>query len=729
MRRTTLAAALAELAQVDVLHAALGPEPREQVGDLGPPEREDAERALGEVAEHGVEDLHAREVAPVEILQHEQERRRTRLGVEELLEREPHLVAHQGRVGARRGELDALGALEARARDLAEEPRHALRVAGRDVPRDAGAELVLLDLGTLAVADARLAADHLREHAERRPGAHRIALGGPHLEAPLRRAAGDLLREPALADAGAADDDHGAGARLRRALVQHGFEVRDLVIAPDARRGLAEHGARELPGVALAGQHEAGGVALDLEAGAEQAREDIVEPDARERRVEQREGAIAQLAALVGDRGRAPPGHRGDGRAAQRASDGDRAAGGPRSLVRRRASRGERDHHRPRAEIVDGAVVPLRGGGERRPARIGAAHRERARQRHGRGGRRFEARLGGAHRRRGLTRRRAHAGEPRGHRAHDVELARGERRAARRRHRSSGVAQVADGCELARGCGAVLGAAFGRAGQHARHERVERRRDAVAQRGDARRVLEHDLEQRRVHLGARERRAPGEAVKEHAPERVDVGAGVDRADPAGLLGCHVERRPHDHAGRGERILAVVLGDPEVDELGLLDRSVDQHDVRGLDVAVDDAPAVRRPERLGDAPRERDALGDRQPVAPEALGEALAFEPLDREVRLSLGPDAVREVPHDGRVIEIHQHARLAGEALGVLRLADEVGPEHLHRGEAGGGDIARAIDRPHPAGSREAVDLEATADHVARLHARSPRAAAIGARV
>ena len=51
----------------------------------------------------------------------------------------------------------------------------------------------------------------------------------------------------------------------------------------------------------------------------------------------------------------------------------------------------------------------------------------------------------------------------------------------------------------------------------------------------------------------------------------------------------------------------------------------EQDVLWLDVAVDDAPAVRGAEGGGDLPRNAQRIGERQPpFATEAVGEILAF---------------------------------------------------------------------------------------------------------
>ena len=101
-----------------------------------------------------------------------------------------------------------------------------------------------------------------------------------------------------------------------------------------------------------------------------------------------------------------------------------------------------------------------------------------------------------------------------------------------------------------------------------------------------------------------ERALPGEQLVEHETERVDVAARGHLA--AGeLLGRHVGRRAGAQRFAGDAGQAEV-GDPDL-------AAAVEHDVRRLEIAMDDAAIVRRGEAGADLPRDlerRDPAGKR-----------------------------------------------------------------------------------------------------------------------
>ena len=121
------------------------------------------------------------------------------------------------------------------------------------------------------------------------------------------------------------------------------------------------------------------------------------------------------------------------------------------------------------------------------------------------------------------------------------------------------------------------------------------------------------------HVGervAREWRAAGEHLEQHAPECPDVGAFVHRPARAPARGSCMPGVPRITPARVPCAEAVTarrwrpdetaalrrLGDAEVEHL---DRAVGSDlDVRRLEIAMDDAPLVRGFERIGDLSRDR-----------------------------------------------------------------------------------------------------------------------------
>ena len=87
-----------------------------------------------------------------------------------------------------------------------------------------------------------------------------------------------------------------------------------------------------------------------------------------------------------------------------------------------------------------------------------------------------------------------------------------------------------------------------------------------------------------------ERRLADQALVQDAAEGVHVRASVD-GQPLDLLGGGVVDGSEDEAGLREALRPVVLDDAEVGQVGAIGRLGDQ-DVRGLDIAVDEAALVR-----------------------------------------------------------------------------------------------------------------------------------------
>lgn len=122
---------------------------------------------------------------------------------------------------------------------------------------------------------------------------------------------------------------------------------------------------------------------------------------------------------------------------------------------------------------------------------------------------------------------------------------------------------------------------------------------------------------------------PEESLVEHAAERVQIGTAVARSTER-ELGRHVRRRTEHLAHVGHRRRGAVrrdrLREPEVEHFDVVAPVRQQHDVGGLEVAMDDLQRVRALERVADL-------------------HADARNPCGRE-HLALRDDVVERAPDD-----------------------------------------------------------------------------------
>ena len=132
-------------------------------------------------------------------------------------------------------------------------------------------------------------------------------------------------------------------------------------------------------------------------------------------------------------------------------------------------------------------------------------------------------------------------------------------------------------------------------------------------------------------------------------------------------------------------------------------SVSQERVGGLDVAVPDAPRVRRVERQRDLNAVVDRLpeGHRPPVQPRA--QRLAFEQFRDDVRRA-GFDTGVIHRDDVRMVQAAGRTRFAGES-GELLGGGGMQADDLQRDVPLQVRVARAIDLAHPARAQQRDDL------------------------
>ncbi len=635
----------------------------------------------------------------MQVFEDDEERGRGGFGAHE---REPgaeELVAEEARVGS--------GGARAAAGDLAEQVGDAHLLHAAEAAAHPAEDLDLAHRRGLPAVHGGGAPEGRSDHPEGRAGAHQVGAAHPYLRLrpALAHLTQKLLAEPRLARAGRRGDEHGLGHGLGDALLEERGEARELGVAADAHRGLAEQEALRVRRVALGGEPAAARVAAHVAPRAHEAADHVVDAHLlAAATIEHGDAAVDGLAHRhrAGDHG--APGDQRERHARQERPHGERAARRLDRLVRTGARAAQRDEERSVDEDVQPAAIALREGAQGVLALLGVCRGGVAR-----GGVARVARVTPEHCALG---RRGGAGDEH---AEQALLDGGHARAGRGRVAAL-ARDLAEAAQLVGHRAPVRRPIGGRLGQHPGDEIVEALRDVGPEIADARRLLDGHLEQRRQHVLADEGRAAREAAEEHAGEGEDVGGGADVALAARLLGGHVAGRADHVPGVRERPLgAGDAGDAEVEELGALGRAVDEEDVARLDVAVHHAAPVRLVERRGDAHGERDALVERQLLALEAVGEVFALEPFHGQVERALVRAAVGDVADDRGVVQVGQDEALALEARGL----DALGLQDLDGDARARDQIARAVDLAHPTRAGDLLGHEAARDELVLLH-RAP---------
>ena len=178
-------------------------------------------------------------------------------------------------------------------------------------------------------------------------------------------------------------------------------------------------------------------------------------------------------------------------------------------------------------------------------------------------------------------------------------------------------------------------------------------------------------------------------------ERVPI-ARCRRLAADRLLGRHVPRSTEDRTDARQRYIAGDPGDPEVGHAHLAVGS--QHQVRGLDVTVDDTGCVRRVERPGrlSEPRECERRGDRprpQPVCERASRQELHH---DRGTPSRIGHVVDRD---DIRLVrQPSSDPRLARKTHPDLGIVGKSVVQRLDCDQAFESVVGRDIDVSHAAG-------------------------------
>ena len=178
--------------------------------------------------------------------------------------------------------------------------------------------------------------------------------------------------------------------------------------------------------------------------------------------------------------------------------------------------------------------------------------------------------------------------------------------------------------------------------------------------------------ERRVGIGlAEERNASGKALVEHEPERVEVGSAVE-SFAADLLRRQVLGGPHHHVVAREIVVIATVqafGDAEVGQQH--PTAGCDHDVAGLDVAVDEARLVGVIERRGDTGSDvARELGAQALLVVEHLAQRLAVDELHDD---RLAPFGLEHVVHrdDVRMVQTGGRDSFSPEPFGDHRIDGE----------------------------------------------------------
>ena len=223
---------------------------------------------------------------------------------------------------------------------------------------------------------------------------------------------------------------------------------------------------------------------------------------------------------------------------------------------------------------------------------------------------------------------------------------------------------------------------------------------------------------------------PGQHFVDHRAEREQIASGVELL-PQDLFRRHITERPenrpisgHVHiVGPGRRgsvgfarargAAGCDLGlrkteirvpaqfrEPEIEQLHAARR---EHDVRGLQIPVHDAVAMRVVERAGDLHRIRKCLVHRHSPGRQSGGECFAAEILHHEeIDLVLTPDVVQRA--DVWVGECGHRPGFAREPRAHRRIYRDAARQHLDRNKAVETGIGGAEDLTHATRAEQSLD-------------------------
>jgi hypothetical protein len=255
----------------------------------------------------------------------------------------------------------------------------------------------------------------------------------------------------------------------------------------------------------------------------------------------------------------------------------------------------------------------------------------------------------------------------------------------------------------------------------ARILRLRGRDDALQRLGNLRiqsarrrrHLVQNRVKQRRpVEMGEGSR--GGCDLVEDTARGINIGARIGELG-ANLLGRHVRQRPELIVASAGRLLSgrrlQELRNPEVENLHA--PVTRHHDIRGLQIAMDDSVVVRRLQAVGQLDPERAHFRLGQRSVANALLERDAVDVFhDEVIDIARGVEVVDS--RDVRMIELREEQSFPAESFPCCFVGEAAGRQHFDRHLAIEMLVAGAVDDTHAAGTDPVEDGVVTntfADH------------------
>ena len=225
-------------------------------------------------------------------------------------------------------------------------------------------------------------------------------------------------------------------------------------------------------------------------------------------------------------------------------------------------------------------------------------------------------------------------------------------------------------------------------------------------------MLVRDRDRRR----AGERHLARQHLVQHHAQRVDVAARVDRRRLC-LLGREVLGRSKHHRRLRHRVAGHRARDAEVRDFHRSCRR--NHDVRRLDVAVDDPVRMREREAGADVGADlSDALGEERPFLSDDVAERLALDVLHHDVvRPVVGAGVVHA--HDVGMVQCRRVLRFPAETLDEMGVPAILSQQRLDRDRTPQDAVFPQENLSHPARTELISQLIAVGEDADVVRART----------